>query len=77
MNDSNISAKTNAAEVLDLAAMELSSTNYYVADAQRELMCPQQFAATYGQAREFIREAGKSPIYVTVLEIDLLTASQA
>lgn len=77
MNDPNISANTDAAEVLDLAAMELSPTNCYVADAQRESMSPQQFTATYDQAREFIREAGKSPIDVVVLETDLLTVPQA
>jgi hypothetical protein len=59
MNESNISTTTDAVEALDLT-MEVSSSNCYVADAQRESMNPQQFTATYDQAREFIREAGKS-----------------
>ena len=76
MNESNISTTTDAVEALDLT-MEVSSSNCYVADAQRESMSPQQFTATYDQAREFIREAGKSPVDVTVLETDLLTVYQA
>jgi hypothetical protein len=76
MDGSSISTSTDAAEVLDLT-MEVSPTNCYVADAQRESMSPQQFTATYDRAREFIREAGKSPVDVTVLETDLLTVYQA
>ena len=44
--------------------MEVSSTNCYVADAHRESMSPQQFTATYDQARDLIREAGRSSVDV-------------
>jgi hypothetical protein len=67
MNDSNISTNTEAAEALDLT-MEVSSSNCYVADAQRESMSLQQFTATYDQAREFIREAGKYSVGIAVSE---------
>ena len=65
MNESNISTTTDAVEALDLT-MEVSSSNCYVADAQRESMSPQQFTATYDQAREFIREAGESSVDVSI-----------
>ena len=65
MDGSNVSTNTEAAGALDLT-MEASSTNCYIADAQREAMSPEQFTATYVQARDFIREAGKSSIAVVV-----------
>jgi hypothetical protein len=65
MNESNISTTTDAVEALGLT-MEVSSSNCYVADAQRESMSPQQFTATYDQAREFIREAGESSVDVSI-----------
>jgi hypothetical protein len=75
MNDPNISTDTEAAEALNLT-MEVSSSNCYVADAQRESMSPQQFTATYDQAREFIREAGKYSVGIVVSERkDMLIAS--
>jgi hypothetical protein len=77
MNDSHISTSTDATEVLDLT-MEVSSSNCYIADAQRESMSPQQFTATYDQAREFIREASKSSIDVAISEErEMLIISQA
>ena len=65
MNESNISTTTDAVEALGLT-MEVSSSNCYVADAQRESMSPQQFTATYDQAREFIREASESSVDVSI-----------
>ena len=61
MEGHNISVSTDVTGALDLT-MEVSSSNCYVADAQRESMSPQQFTATYDQARDFIREAGRSTI---------------
>jgi alkylation response protein AidB-like acyl-CoA dehydrogenase len=67
MDGSNVSTNTDAAEVLDMT-MDVSPTNCYVADAQRESMSPQQFTATYDQARDFIREAGRSSVAVMLPE---------
>ena len=58
MDRPNISSNLDATEALGLT-MNISSSNCYVADVHRESMSPQQFTATYDQARDFIREAGK------------------
>ena len=67
MDGPNISTNSDDAEALELT-MTVSSSNCYVADAQRESMNPQQFTATYDQARDFIREAGRSSVNVEVSE---------
>lgn len=65
MEGPNVSTNTEATGALGLM-METSSTNCYVADAQREAMSPEQFTTTYDQARDFIREAGKSCVSVVI-----------
>lgn len=63
MDRPDVSTNSEATETLELT-MTVSSPNCYIADAQRESMSPQQFTATYDQARDFIREAGRSSVEV-------------
>jgi len=58
MDEPQLTSNTDAVEALG-CSMTAPTTNCYVADAQREAMSPQQFTATYDQARDFIREAGE------------------
>jgi len=52
----------------------ISSTDCYALDAQRESMSPEQFTATYNQARDFIREAGQCLSMRPLRAVDKLTS---